>query len=196
MALGHDFHSAKGFHSSLRQGTEVPDSLRDGYRIPPTWVELRKLFDEVAIPLDRCFFTYAYMGLRASDKTTGRFAGSKDPGFLERCQALFLRQVEEQEPSLILALGVWTPAFLAPLSPQLRIWSRKRTMRALDDGGPVVHGVVFNGLAGLPCTVAILTHPSLRGSNVGRRVYSGQEGHLAEVALLRYALRLSMKEGV
>ena len=196
MVLGHDFHSAKAFHDSLRQGTEVPERPRDGYRVPRTWVELRKLFAEVGIPLERCFFTNAYMGLRAGEANTGRFPGSRDPDFVKRCQSFFLRQVRAQQPSIILALGVWTPAFLAPLSPQLGHWSGKRTMRELDQAGPLVRSVIFDGNVGSSSTVAILTHPSLRGSNVGRREYLHHRRHAAEVAMLRAVLQPSVKGAI
>ena len=189
MVLGHDFHSEKGFHASLAQGTEVSDVPRDNYRIPATWTNLRRLFTEADVPMERCFFTNAYMGLRKGDATTGRFPGSRDHGFVKRCRQFFLRQVEAQQPSVILTLGTWVPAFIAPLSDQLEGWKSVGSIRSLDKAGPIVRGVRFHDVNAPACTVAGLTHPSLRGSNVGRRRYGGLEGHAAELAMIREAVQ-------
>jgi hypothetical protein len=196
MVLGHDFHSESGFRQSLAQGTEVPDVPRNQYRIPPTWTNLRRLFEEAGLAMDRCFFTNAYMGLRRGEVTTGRFPGSLDKGFVDRCRRFLLRQLEAQQPSVILTLGTWVPSFLSALSPELAKWERVGSIRDLDAAGPLVHGAVFGTREPLRCTVAALTHPSLRGSNVGRRSYAGVRGHDAEMAMLREALDSSgVREG-
>jgi hypothetical protein len=138
--------------------------------------------------MDRCFFTNAYMGLRRGEGTTGRFPGSLDKGFVDRCRRFLLRQLDAQQPWVILTLGTWVPSFLSALSPELAKWERVGSIRDLDAAGPLVHGAVFGTREPLRCTVAALTHPSLRGSNVGRRSYAGVRGHDAEMAMLRDAL--------
>ena len=208
MVLGHDFHSEAGFLASLDQRTEVPRVRERGYRIAPTWIALQRLFAEAAIPLHACFFTNAYMGLRAGAQTTGRFPGARDSGFVVRCQQFFLRQMAVQRPALILTLGAWVPAFLAPLAPALTPWCRARSLAAIDSAGPLVSAVSFREGAPVatavsaaravgtvllasppPCTVAALTHPSLRGPNVGHRRFGGHVGHAAELTLLKAATR-------
>jgi hypothetical protein len=104
MVLGQDFHSEDGFWESFRQGTEVSVT-----RTVPTWQQLLPLLEEAAIPLKQCFFTNAYMGLRQGSTTTGPFPGARDAAFLERCRRFLLRQVEAQQPAMILALGKWVP---------------------------------------------------------------------------------------
>lgn len=184
MVLGHDFHSEDGFRTSLAQGTEVPATPSSGQRIPPTWTNLHRLLSEAGIPMERCFFTNAYMGLRKGSGTTGRFPGSRDSGFVDRCRHFLLRQIAAQHPATILTLGAWVPAFIAPLSSALARWTNLATMNAVDTAGPVILGAEF-GSSGATCTVIALTHPSLRGPNVGRRQHDGVTGHAAELAMLR-----------
>ena len=188
MVLGHDFHSETGFRASMDQGTEVPHVARKGYRTAPTWITLRKLFAEVNVPLTRCFFTNVYMGLRKGSGTTGRFPGSRDVEFVERCRAFLLRQLAAQQPTLVLTLGSWVPAFVAPLAPKLAAWRGARTMKDIDCINPLMMGVAFEDSSLPPCTVLALTHPSLRGPNVGRRQYGSLNGHAAEIAMLRQAM--------
>jgi len=189
MVVGQDFHSETAFTASLAQGTEVPDTPRDSYKIPPTWIGLRRLFKEAGIPLERCFFTNAFMGLRTGTGTTGRFPGSRDEGFVDRCQRFLHRQIDAQRPSVIVTLGLWVPRFIARLSPQLASWQAVASVKQLDAAGPVVHEVGFGNGALPPCTVVALTHPSLRDSNVRRRRYGGLEGHAAELRMLEEATR-------
>ena len=124
------------------------------------------------------------MGLRQGTGTTGRFPGARDAAFVDRCRQFFLRQVEIQRPRLILTLGTWVPAFLAPLSVQLKAWEKVRSMISLDAVGPLVSDVRFQNTTS-SCTVVALTHPSLRGPNVGRRRFRTFIGHEAEVEMLR-----------
>jgi uracil-DNA glycosylase len=180
MILGHDFHSEDGFEKSLALGTEVPP--RGAGRVGPTWDNLLRLLDEATIPRDRCFYTNAYMGL------TGRFPGSLDPGFVERCRGFLRRQLAAQRPNLILTLGAWVPAFIAPLSPDLGGWSHARSLAEVDRVGGLVARVRFDDVGMQPCNVVALTHPSLRGPNVVRRRFRELTGHEAELAMVREAL--------
>ena len=124
-------------------------------------------------------------------KTTGRFPGSRDSAFVDRCGAFFVRQLEAQQPSVILALGGWVPRFLAPLSAQLVDWQSCRSLQALDREVPVRHDVAFRSAAIPPCSVVCLTHPSLRPPNVERRRYAGLKGAAAERAMVSEATQHS-----
>ncbi len=185
MVLGQDFHSEEAFEASLAERTEVPERPSKHFRIPPTWIELRRLLAEAEIPLERCFFTNAFMGLRRGNKSVGRFPGALDDGYVDRCRQFLLRQLTMQRPSVVLTLGIWVPGFIAPLSPQLAGWRKPRTMRAIDDAGPIVRAVQFPGSTAGGCVVIALTHPSLRAANVGRRRFGDNAGHAAEIAMLR-----------
>ena len=91
MCLGNDFGSKVGFS---RLGI---------YENPPTWRHLRRRFELADIPGQRCFFTNAYMGLRA------------DRGALDHpivmyqydsfCAEFLEFQILTQQPRLIVVLG-------------------------------------------------------------------------------------------
>lgn len=188
MVLGHDFHSKAAFEISLAKGGEVQIDADDVPRSKvPSWISLLCMLREFNIPPQRCFFTNVYMGLRADAKTTGRFPGAKDPAFVDRCRAFFCRQLEAQQPKLILTLGAWVPPFLAPLADRLADWKSPGSLRAIDQ--PVQHAVTFRTAATQQCSVVCLTHPSLRGPNVQRRSYQSLTGFDAERAMVADGIR-------
>lgn len=174
MILGHDFHSETGYHASLKRGREAAGQ--------PTWRHLLALLERAGIAKERCFFTNAYMGLRKGDATTGVFPGAGDARFVDRCRAFLEIQIQAQQPSLILTLGKWVPAILAPLSVGLDGWRGAATFAAIDYAGPVQRGAEFPGARS--CTVVALTHPSLRPAAVRFRSYKGLKGDAAEMAML------------
>ncbi len=192
MVLGQDFNSEVGFRESLKKGGEVSiDALGRGRSSLPTWSNTIKTFSDFGIPLQRCFFTNAYMGLRDDPKNTGRFAGSKNAGFVERCRAFFRDQLDAQQPRLILSLGAWVPRFLAPMSEQLNPWRDASSLVAIDGVGPVQHNVNFPGTRSASCSIVCLTHPSLRGPNVARRQYDSLHGSAAEQRMVADGIRHS-----
>jgi uracil-DNA glycosylase len=193
MILGHDFHSKAAFDKSFAKGGELAiDAAGLAHSSVPSWSNLTEMLRDFGIPPQRCFFTNAYMGLRLNDKTTGRFPGANDEGFVERCRAFFCRQLEAQQPRLILALGAWVPRFLAPMADRLSDWRGLGTLTAIDAIEQAVrHAVVFAHASALPCSVVCLTHPSLRGANVGRREFRSMYGEAAESAMLAESIRIS-----
>jgi hypothetical protein len=191
MVLGHDFDSEEAFARSLANGTEVSTISGADNRCGPTWRSLLALLSQVGLSREQCFFTNAFMGLRKGASSTGRFPGARDPGFVERCRGFLIRQLSAQRPALVLTLGAWVPAFAAPLSQQLAHWREIRSLAQLDAAGPVVHGVRFVGANVPTCSVVALTHPSLRGPNVGRRRFGALAGHAAEVAMISESIAAS-----
>jgi hypothetical protein len=179
MVLGHDFHSEAGYLASLKRGAESPKQ--------PTWRNLTQLLDEAVIPQSNCFFTNAFMGLRAGDVTTGPFPGASDSEFVSHCRRFLSRQLQAQRPSLVLTLGVHAPQVLAPLSPELAPWVGGHGFKHLDHTGPVCRDVTFSGVPGLRTVVVALTHPSLRAASVRYRQYRGETGGQAEQLMLRDA---------
>lgn len=180
MVLGHDFHSEAGYKASLARGCESSTQ--------PTWRSLVALLREVGIPLEECFFTNVYMGLRAGVKTTGPFPGRDDRDFVAHCRRFLLRQITAQRPHLILTLGTYAPAVLAPLSPELAPWAAGAGLKHLDAAGPVRFGVTFAADPELRCTAVALTHPCLRHASVRHRSYRGHQGADAELQMLHDAL--------
>ncbi len=180
MLLGHDFHSEAGYLASLKRGAESPKQ--------PTWRNLMQLLDEVGILPRNCFFTNAFMGLRAGRATTGSFPGAADPQFVAHCRRFLVRQLQVQRPSLVLTLGVNAPRVLAPLSPELAPWTDGHGLKHLDRTGPVRRDVTFPGVPDFRTAVVALTHPSLRTASVRYRRYRDETGAQAELLMLRDAL--------
>lgn len=132
MVLGHDFHSESGYRESRTLGAERETM--------PTWRNLRALLEEVGIPLERCFFTNLFMGLRAGTATTGTFPGASDTAFVAHCRAFLLEQLHVQRPALLVTLGVHVPPVVGTLSLELAAWAQGRGLRHLDSAGPVRGG--------------------------------------------------------
>lgn len=180
MVLGHDFHSKGGYLASFARGAESSTQ--------PTWRNLIRLLFEVRLEPSNCFFTNAFMGLRAGDATTGRFPGASAPEFVAHCRRFLARQLQVQQPSLVLTLGIHVPRILSPLSPQLVSWASGRGLKHLDAAGPLCEGVTFPDVPGLRTVALALTHPSLRAASVRHRQYRGQTGAPAEILMLNDAL--------
>ncbi|PLS79573.1 MAG: hypothetical protein CYG59_12535 [Chloroflexi bacterium] len=184
MVLGHDFHSEIGYHQSL---AKCGENLKG-----PTWRNLLKLLREADIEPEQCFFTNAYMGLRAGSNTTGKFPGAYDADFVERCRSFLAEQIAVQQPRLILTLGNYVPSILASLSTDLGQWRKNHSLIQLDAlGVPIVTDVRFHEDYNWRTAVVALTHPSLRPANIGRRHYRELRGNEAEVAMVREAINVS-----
>ncbi len=184
MVLGHDFYSEAGYRRFLANRGESTKG--------PTWRNLLALLDRVAVGPEQCFFTNAYMGLRAGSQNTGRFPGARDHGFVERCRMFLGAQIRAQKPRLIITLGSHVPAVLAPLSEDLAPWRGRASLKALDATGyPLIPSARFPSTPGLRATVAALVHPSIRWASVLGRRYGDLKGDAAEVAILRDAIRSS-----
>jgi len=179
MVLGHDFHSEEGYKASLQRGRERVTQ--------PTWRNLIDVFTRAAIPLDQCFFTNYYMGLRAGAETTGRFPGADDESFVHHCQAFLIDQLRTQRPRLLITLGVHVPLGISFLSPGLSDWGAGNGIRHLDTVGPVRSGIRFTGIKDFVTTVVALIHPSQRHASLHLREYAGAVGDEAELAMLRNA---------
>lgn len=187
MILGHDFHSETGYRASLLRGAERLSQ--------PTWRNLLALLHRVGIRPEECFFTNAFMGLRAGAGTTGVFPGSVDRQFVGHCRQFLTRQLHFQRPSLVVTLGMQAPRILAALSPELEDWSTVRGIRHLDRIGPLRRDVSFGKVPDFRTTVVAVVHPSLRQLSVRHRSYRGHSGDAAEVNILLEARCGSARAG-
>ncbi|HEX4146479.1 MAG TPA: hypothetical protein VHY91_23465 [Pirellulales bacterium] len=180
MVLGHNFDKVSGYEKSLANHKEEIDG--------PTWGNLRPLLRNAGIELKDCFFTNAYMGLKA-EKATGPFVRSRNRDFVEWCQRFFIRQLDLQRPKAVLALGSHVPKFLGPLSPQLSQWSKLRTLKRIDEAKlAVIRNVSFDALPNHKCAVVCLIHPCLRPGNIWRRDRGGLDGNKVEIQMIRKAV--------
>ena len=182
MVLGHDFHSETGYEASLERRRESENQ--------PTWRNLLKLLRAADVPLERCFFTNFYMGLRKGKVTTGVFPGATDKDFRRHCSEFLIEQLKAMRPSVIVTLGKYVPALIAPLSSDLNGWLDSKTFRHIDEAGPVQWHCAFEGVPDFETTIVALVHPSMRHASIGRRTYKNHKGHHAEMAMLRDALAM------
>ena len=188
MVLGHDFHSEEGYGASYRAGGE-PLTL-------PTWNNLTKLFAAVGMPVERCFFTNLYMGLREGSATTCPFPGAKDPAFVSHCAEFLLQQLRVQRPSLVVTLGIQVPPVVGTLSPELADWAEGKGLKHLDAVGPVRRNVTLRGLDAYRTTVIALIHPSLRHASLRHRRYEDAVGQEAELLMLSDGMSAAIDHGL
>ncbi len=182
MVLGHNFDCETGFAASRHRDSENLNG--------PTWRTIRSVLVQASITLEQCFFTNAYMGLKAGSEPTGIFPGARDSDFVRRCQRFLLEQLRLLQPGLLLTLGKEVPPVVAPLAPELRVaWMGLRTLQEMDQRGVALLDAVRFPDVPHVTTVVALTHPANRAPNVRRRRYQGLEGDAAEQALLHDALK-------
>jgi hypothetical protein len=180
MVVGHNFDSETNYNQTLDRGYEYVNS--------GAWGGILKLLCKCAIPRADCFFTNAYIGLNKG-KAMDQYLGALDQDFVYRCRAFLLKQIQAQQPRLILTLGTNVPPVLAPLTHELTVaWSGALDLQEIDRReAALVRDVMFPGVDH-HTTVIALTHPAMRHLNIGRRNYNGQKGDAAEIALVRDGL--------
>lgn len=173
LVLGQDFSTVKQYEDMLIGKASDLES--------PTWRNLIKLFKEAELDLKECYFSNVFMGLRDTEKVIGEFPGFKDKPFVARNVDFLSFQIETIKPRVIIALGKYAAEMLTYLSgSDLNSWSKWKALREVDNG--IKFNVKFNNHT---CTCIVLEHPSMRVSNVKRRVYRNYEGHEAEVEMLK-----------
>lgn len=172
MVVGQDFNTVATYERARQMGSEVGSS--------PTWRVLIRLLMRFSIRPESCFYTNAYMGLRAAGRETGRFCGARDNEFVNRCVMFFRRQLEVVRPRLILMLGMEP---LRVLGPRLFGIKAPLTLMACDTFYPRVCLGCDDDAA-----IVVITHPSLYYANVGRRRYLRLVGADAEAAMVRDAM--------
>lgn len=184
MVVGHNFDSVVNYNASRQRGHE---NINVG-----SWRSLIELLRESDIAPEDCFFTNAYMGLKANvdvstgrNISTGKYPGAVNHSFTYRCHAFLLKQIQTQQPRLILTLGKEVLPVLAPLAPKLTAaWGGALNLQDVDSrGASLVSGVQFPGVRH-PVTVVALTHPANRGPNVKRRHYGDLAANPAEVTMI------------
>jgi uracil-DNA glycosylase len=156
----------------------------------PTWREMRKLFGDSDLDLDRCFFSNVYMGLRDVDKMTGVFPGSKDKGFVTRNLHFLRFQINTVNPKVIITLGKPASINLSLISAQLvNDWAKGKALSSPNNG--LKRNVTIDGNYYI-CVA--LENPSMRNQNVKRRRYENENGvhtgNEAEIEMIRDALEL------
>ncbi len=155
-----------------------------------TWRNIFYLLEASEIEPNNCFYTNALMGVRTGMVGTGPSPAWKNPGFVKACTGIFRETLRIQKPKLILALGAMVARFLASADKghQLEAWSKNFSFKNIDEAGKAFFKNV-HFVDEIRPNVVLVVHPSFRNSNVARRRYGEIEGHEAEVAMVREALK-------
>jgi hypothetical protein len=182
LVLGQDFSSAEEYK---RWAEKAIAELKS-----PTWRNLIKLFSEVDIDLKECFFSNVFMGLRNSEKETGRFPGFKDKEFVKRNLDFLSYQIDMIKPNIIVTLGGPASEMTSKLSKtDLDSWTDGGALRISNVG--LKTNIRFRNHV---CTCVALEHTSLRHLNVKRRRYVNETGehcgNEAEVEMLKDAIEI------
>lgn len=175
MFVGHNLDSETAFQRRLASGRAYGGLDRPML----TWRNLYRLLERARVAPDNCFFTNAYVGLKAGDEPTGTFPGAADQTFSAWCQEFLEEQMATMRPSVVASLGSDARQFLAMMAPELAAWAPR------PNPPP---GVVRTLLGGVSTTAVALLHPSGYHGSLGRRRYGDFSGLDAEAALLREAL--------
>jgi len=172
MFVGHNLDAEESFRARLLRG----EAHGDAGRPMLTWRNLYKLLAKAGIARVDCFFTNAYVGLRAGNKPTGPFPGAKAPVYRRWCEEFLLEQIGVMQPTTIATLGVDAARFLGCLITDLSDWDAPR----LPPPRPRRVWVAERDIWAVP-----LLHPSGYHATLGWRRFQEVTGIEAEAALLR-----------
>ena len=182
MFVGHNLDSEAAFLRRMADG-----HAHGGPERPMlTWRNLYRLLAAAGVPESSCFFTNAYVGLKAGGDPTGHFPGADDPEFTRWCRGFLAEQIEVMQPAVVAALGSDARRFVGTMAPELIAW------RAVKNPQPEV---VTARLAGHPVVAVPLLHPSGYRASLARRRYRDFTGLEAEAALLADAVVRPPKRG-
>lgn len=181
MVLGQDFGTVAYLQQRLLKG-------RDNEVDSTTWRELCDLLPEAGIPLQACFFTNAYMGLRKEGPMVGALPAGKNSAYRIWCERFWRLQFRGQRPTLLVVLGKEPARFLGRIVPELAAWDSARTYADLQQREETILPFDFEGRPGLAVTIP---HPSFLHANAGRCRWRGETGRRALEAMLREAFQLA-----
>jgi uracil-DNA glycosylase len=168
----------------------LAQSVKKGYETySPTWRNLLKLFIDAGLDPDACFYTNFIMGVRQnSDRNTGPSPAMAHPAYMQACAALFLEQLQLQQPRLIITLGMVPFKLLALVSTDLRY--RALGIEEFKDlDAREVHinaNVEFDDARRTTTTVVPLCHPC-QPLNGRRRSFPHTDLYSNEAAMLMCA---------
>jgi hypothetical protein len=175
MFVGHNLDAVGPYLRRLESG------LPHGGPVKPmrTWANLYRLLDGAGVDRRKCFFTNAYVGLKAGDDPTGPFLGARNPEFTAWCRRFLEEQIAVMRPVVIATLGAPAARFMATIAPtNLASWESPK-LPAMQVYEASIAG---HGAAAVP-----LVHPSGYHSSLPSRRYAGLERLPAEAALLAAA---------
>lgn len=115
MFVGHNLDSETAFLSRLASG--LPHG--GPHRPMLTWRNLYRLLDAAGIAAESCFFTNAYVGLKAGDDPTGPSPGRPTTTSVPGAGTSWASDPRWWRPAVVAALGTDARQFLATMAPEL-----------------------------------------------------------------------------
>jgi uracil-DNA glycosylase len=125
------------------------------------------MLKDADVPVDRCFFTNAFMGL-CEGRDNKKYAGRTDQRFRTACLNFLSHQIHIQRPRLIVTLGRFVPPLLAYASSDLKAWADRcrgsdpmLTRKNMDEN-PILRFAQFDIGDGRQhgAAVVAISHPS------------------------------------
>lgn len=172
MIVGHNLDAETPYRQRIAEG--LPHGGRD--RPMPTWRNLYRLLAAAGVDRVSCFFTNAYVGLKAGDDPEGPFPGARDETFSSWCAGFLALQVTTMRPAVVATIGAPARRFLTRLDPELAIWARSTTDH-----------LTRATIRGVRVSVVGLAHPSRHPLSARSRRYGDATGVGADAALLTAA---------
>jgi len=157
MAIGHNF-GCEDYRDEIETSGREDDKA--------TWRNLRRLLTDASVPIESCFMTNWFVGLRSGNKQVGEFLSRPDARYERECSELLIQQIGTLKPKVILLLGLPVVQRAHRIIPMLRQWANATNWIAVDSSslGPVAYEVAILG-TGARANVVALLHPSFSPSN-------------------------------
>lgn len=140
--VGHNWGTPQDLKWARERGSEYSESWPGAERRKcSTWWNLLPILRGAGIMPEHCFFTNAFMGLKADGgSNTGGFP--TNPDFEGRCRDFLSFQLCELAPSLVLAMGKPAIRLLAQSVEALRGWKGprggERTIAEIERNGLLI----------------------------------------------------------
>jgi len=173
MVLGQDFGTQAYVDALDKFG-------REEYVNSQTWRELRDLLPAARIPLEACFFTNVYMGLRREGPMVGVLPAARNAAYRAWCAEFLRLQLSVQRPQMVIVLGMEPARFFGSVF-EVGAWNGKVSYKTLQAAEAQVqkvempHGEV---------SAVVIPHPSFLHANGGRCAWRGTVGRAALVRML------------
>lgn len=183
--VGNNWGTPEDHQWARDQGMEYSETWPEKERRRcPTWWHLTQILRGAGVSVHSCFFTNAYMGLKADNsRNVGDFPST--PDFDRQCREFLRFQMLQLAPSVVVAMGKPAIRMLSEITPALAPWVGARGGdRTLKEIYRLGFGAVHNARVHdeQPGFTAIAMAHTCDPRNLSK-------GYETEIALLRTAMR-------
>lgn len=182
--VGHNWGTPEDHRWASGRGAEYSESWPEAeQRSCSTWWNLLPLLRGAGITPEHCFFTNAYMGLKADGgPNEGDFPTT--PDFDRHCRDFLALQLRELVPGVVVAMGKPAVKMLARTVPALRDWMGPR------GGDRTLPDIRRRGLAFVQYASISSNQPPFAAVAMAHtcKPINLSEGGMEEIALLRAAV--------